>query len=242
MFNLIQKNMKKIVIALVIILTVLVPVCYYIYQENLKEIERVTWEYWNTGDERRGGLVISYAIKENNTRKFVFTKNDFLNPVTTVMLTYQKIRDKDDVQFETFYLERTGINSFRVKESIISSSTKYTFDEAVEIAKKYDVYKNNPDKDKIYNYPELNLTPEQIQQNKEKADEQKAFESQQQKAKEEFEKATPAEKIRLLEADIADLQKMLSETQLQTDKEYFPQIIEDYQNQINQIKTENGIN
>jgi hypothetical protein len=85
---------------------------------------------------------------------------------TTTQIVYIVESDKYDrppkIRFETFYLERTGINSFKVKESIISTSTAFTFEEAKDIAKKYDVYKNNPFPDKIFNHPDINLTPEEL--------------------------------------------------------------------------------
>jgi len=169
---------KITIIVTFIALILLVIGSYLLFQTNIKIIEDKTLEYWSKGDERRGGLVINFAIKKNDKKKFVITKYDSLKPITTVLLTYQKVGNNDDVQFETFYLERTGINSFKVNESIISTSTAYTFDEAVEIAKKYDVYKNNPDSSKIRNSPESNLTPQEIEQAQ--AQEQQNLESQKQ--------------------------------------------------------------
>jgi len=240
MFKFIQKNVKKITIVLVIILTILVPVCYYIYQENLKEIERVTWDYWKTGDERRGGLVITNSISENRNKKYAIVS--FFNLTTQTILLKEKVNDNlFRIQFETFYLERTGINSFRVKESIISSSTKYTFDEAVEIAKKYDVYKNNPDKDKIYNYPGLNLTPEQIQQDKLKNQQEQEILNQQQKAREEFEKATPAKQIQMVEELKQSFLDNKQEWIKLKGEKYFNEQIKLLDDQIEQIKKEGKI-
>jgi hypothetical protein len=159
------KTYKKTVIILIIILIAVATSLIIIYNLNLTEIEKVSWQYWEQGDERRGELVIKYSIEEGNKRNFLLTNFNINQPVSSVVLLNEVlISNKEYIRFETFYLERTGINSFKVKESIISSSTAYTFSEAVEISKKYDVYKNNPDPEKIFNYPKLNLTPEQKQE------------------------------------------------------------------------------
>lgn len=153
MLKFIKKYLKFIISGLVF-LTVLAGAL--IYNSNLNEIEDVTWEYWNKGDERRGELVIKYTIEDSRDRKYVL--QDFFNLKSQVVYKTesQDYGRNPKIRFETFYLERTGINSFEVKESIVSTTTKYTFDEAVELAKEYDIYKDNPAPDKIYSYPELN--------------------------------------------------------------------------------------
>ena len=158
--------LSKIIVLASLLLILAVSISgYFIYQNNLKEIESVTWEYWKKGDERRGGRVIQNSIKENRRKEYVITKYDIQKSITTVILKRETLVDgKQDIQFETFYLERTGINSFKVNESVASYSTSYTFEEAINLAKTTDVYKNNPDKSKIRNSPELNRTSAETEQ------------------------------------------------------------------------------
>ncbi len=188
MVKFIQNNLKKIISIISILVIIFVPLLYYSYQENLKEIQKTTWEYWETGDERRGSLVIYYTIQDNREREYLLL--DFWNLITQIVyrIETEDYGRKPKIRFETFYLKRTGINSFEVEESIISSSTDFTFEEALEIAKKYDVYKNNPYPDKIANYPDLNLTPEQIQANRQRIQQEQAEENRLQN--------TPIEELR----------------------------------------------
>lgn len=164
MTKFIQKYLK-LMMTILLLTIILIPAFVYTYQSNIKEIEKNTWAYWEKGDERRGGLVITNSIKEDRKRKYITTSYYRLISTSVLQVYF------DTIQFETFYLERTGINSFRVKESVVSTSTAYTFDEAIEIAKKYDVYKNNPAPDKIFNHPELNSLGEK--QRKQEAEELK---------------------------------------------------------------------
>lgn len=164
MLKLLQNNHKVIIILTIVVLIISISL-FSIYQNNVKEIENVTWEYWKKGDDRRGGSVIKRAIEVNKKRTYKLLSFNLSMPIAQTITVFETLSDgRTNIDFETFYLERTGINSFKVNESIISTSTAYTFEEAVGIAKKYDVYKNNPDKSKIRNSPESNLTPAEIEQ------------------------------------------------------------------------------
>ena len=165
---------KIIIIVFVSLFSLLGVFSFIVYSSNISEIEKQTMAFWEKGDERRGGLVITNSIKENRPKKFVLTKFDVQKPVATVVVLNQTLSDgKQDILMETFYLERTGFNTFRVNESILNSSMEYKFEDAIKLVQKYDVYKNNPDKDKIINYPKLNLTTEQIKLNQEKLEQVK---------------------------------------------------------------------
>jgi hypothetical protein len=156
---------KKIIIVLIaLILIILGAGLFFLSSVNSTEIEKVTTDFFKTGDERRGGLVIQNSMKNGNKNQYVLTKWDLQRPVTSYILYVSDLpNNQQDIQFETFYLERTGLNAFKVKESQISRSAKYTFKEAVEIAKNYDIYTNNPDPKNIRNVPLL--TQEQIESN-----------------------------------------------------------------------------
>jgi hypothetical protein len=144
---------------LILITTILFLIGYF----NLKSLEKEVWVYWETGDVRRGGLVIENSIRDNRRREFVFTKDLLRNPIAHVILQSYP----DEVQIESFYLERTGLNSFEVRESIISSTNKYSFEEVLSLASEYDIYKDNPDPKNITSYPNINLTQEEIEKRRE---------------------------------------------------------------------------
>jgi hypothetical protein len=158
-------KIKTIITILLVIIFIITVSGYILYQNNVSEIQKITSEYFKDGDKRRGGFVIQNSLKNNNRSEFVITKFDIQKPVTTTVLLVQKLENnKLDIIFDTTYLERTGLNRFKATESIISSSSEYSFEEALEVAKKYDVYKNNPDPSKIINYPEINRNPSQIEE------------------------------------------------------------------------------
>jgi hypothetical protein len=158
-----DKSTIILTILAILIITFIFSV-YYVYNLNLKKIEEVTWEYWETGDTRRGGLVIENSMKDGKRREFFIIGGNFISSVTTQTLLQAT---SQRVTFETFYIERTGINSFEVRDSVVSSSTDLNFEEALEIARRYDIYKNSPYPEKISSFPELNLTPEEIERNQE---------------------------------------------------------------------------
>jgi hypothetical protein len=137
---------------------------YLAFNYDISKIQEATMKYWETGDTRRAGTVTEFAIKNNSKKQFVLTKYDLTNPVATVVLLKELTpANVSRVQWETFYLKRTSLFEFTVQESIISYSITYTYEEARELAKKYDVYKQNPDKANIINDPGLNLPQDKLQ-------------------------------------------------------------------------------
>jgi len=160
----IQLTKKHIVIALALLFAIVGIGGYFAYQFDVSKIQEATMKYWEAGDSRRGGYVIQFAKKDNYPIKFVLTKYDLINPVATVVLLKDKLPDgSENIQLEIFYLKRTGLFEFATSESIIATTQSYKFDQIVELAKKYDLNKENIDKSKIYNRPELNLDPTTLQ-------------------------------------------------------------------------------
>jgi hypothetical protein len=144
---------KNILIYSITFLFVLILSVAMFVHFNNNEIEKTTWDYWLKGDDRRGDKVIQRAREINKTRTYVLQHNGFFEYTSQVVTYFETLEGgSTSLDFETFYLERTGVSSFKVKESFLSSSTAFSFEEAVEIAKKYDVYKNNPYPDKILNF------------------------------------------------------------------------------------------
>jgi hypothetical protein len=57
----------------IIIFLVLISICIFslvIIVQNKRSIRESTWNYWFTGDERRGELVIKYTIEENRNKEY----------------------------------------------------------------------------------------------------------------------------------------------------------------------------
>lgn len=155
---------KNLIISILSLIAIVAIGGYFAYQYDVSKIQDATMKYWEKGDSRRAGTVTEFAIKNNSKKQFVLTKYDLMNPVTTfVLLKELTPANVSRVQWETFYLKRTGLFEFTVQESIISYSITYTYENAIEIAKKYDVYKQNPDKVNIVNDPGLNLPPDKLQ-------------------------------------------------------------------------------
>jgi len=181
-------------------------------------------------------------VQHSNRQFFELDEFNILQP-TYVLIEDYNVSDytgnKMAQELSLMEFQRKSITEFEPIEEYGASVRNKTPAEIIEIIKKYDLLKENPDPKNItVAQPK---SSEELKQIGEQYCKQIEAEAQQQKAKEEFQKASPAEKIKLLEADIADLQKQLLETNSQLDKEYLPKTIEDYQAQIQKIKGENGI-
>jgi len=161
-----SKKFILITLLMVIASFLFIAFIYYLNVENLKN---ETNTFWQKGDERRGELVVTNSISENRRRETIFTSIGLNKSVTHVVLQIYA----DEIRFESFYFDRIGLNSFEFRESVISRTKKYSFEEAVKLASKYDIYNNNPDSKNIISNPQANLPPSEIQQNKEKAEREK---------------------------------------------------------------------
>jgi len=181
-------------------------------------------------------------IEDSEYQGLFLQKFDLANPIYAVVLGNDPSTGNNNkyTHYITFiHFERTGIFSFKPVRTQGGTIYNKTWEEATKILQNNNLLEKNPDSENIKVFQP---TPdEELEKIGEKYCKQIEAETQQQKAKEEFQKASPAEKIKLLEADIADLQKQLLETNSQLDKEYLPKTIEDYQAQIQKIKGENGI-
>ena len=99
------KNLTIKIIFIVSLISLLFISLLFLYQSNLKEIEKVTFEYFKTGDERRGGLVIQNSLKEN-----LNTKDSGSKLITNLMISifsgiYQFERDcKNCIGYQSIYL------------------------------------------------------------------------------------------------------------------------------------------
>ena len=82
--------------------------------------------------------------------EFVTTKFDIVKPLISV------VKEDKATKFSSidmYSLNRIGLNNFELLEIRTSSLKNKTFQEAVEIARKYDLTKENPDPANIVVYP-----------------------------------------------------------------------------------------
>lgn len=81
--------------------------------------------------------------------EFIFTKIDPFSPVVTLVA-----EEKDgSSSYNALSLKRIGLSDFSYESQIGGSIKNKTFQEAVEIARKYDLTKENPDPANIVVYP-----------------------------------------------------------------------------------------
>ena len=79
--------------------------------------------------------------------KFVNTKLDPFNPVIS-LVKEDKINNKN-IQIVIYTLKRIGINNFDIDKYVVANLYTKPFPEAIAIAQKYDLSKENPDPENI---------------------------------------------------------------------------------------------
>jgi len=247
----IMSNKVKVIVSLISLLTIIliagVLAIYPVIDTNTR-FQQVKDGYDSDifyGPGRKCGLYKGgYAnfIDKSDKQSLFLQGFNLINPVYVVVLNFDKSEytgNKYTQDLIFIHFERTGIFSFKPVKTQPGTIYNKTWEEATKILQNNNLLEKNPDQENIKIFQP---TPaEELKKIGEQYCKQIEAEAQQQKAKEEFQKATPAEKIKLLEADIADLQKQLLETTSVQDKETLPKIINSYQTQINQIKKDNGI-
>ena len=153
--------MKKIIIGVSILIFTLTLVGIYIYKPFVNR-DKLFYQIFDEGfTVSTNGQTQPKPINETykqNTEKYsnkfevVITNLNPFNPV----LTYVQDSKKDDknITYDILYLKRNLTNfSFEIESRIISKSKNKSFQEAVEIARKYDLTKENPDPANITVYP-----------------------------------------------------------------------------------------
>jgi len=233
----IKKILNPISISVIILLLLILVISYFSLKPfgNIEKIIKM-----EQGVDNNQTVVWDYLTK--NGYKSVICKKDLFNPIN-VTITGGTDYDKNVFAFYTNFNRNYIFGEFKTSDyQGASGSTRFQTKDINKVVNFYeqkgcDFFKqdNSINEVKFSYHPPISSS--EIQKNKEKAE----AESKQQKLEDQFKKASPAEKIKILEADIADLQKQLLETNSQLDKEYLPKTIEDYQAQINQLKKDNGI-
>ncbi len=203
----------KLVCSLIILLLTTIILATIIYSNNYNEIENISWEYWKGGDNRRGGKVINYVQENNLSKEYVLFSIGIDEAVSQIIYISENenYNRNPAIEIETLYLKRSGINTFQVKSSILSTTSgafKYSFEDIINLAKKQDIYKNNPDPEKIINRPDVNLTQKKIEENIARTDEEEYFERSR-NLRERLLQASPQEKLIIIEQREKDLTQFI---------------------------------
>jgi hypothetical protein len=136
---------------------------YLAFNYDISKIQEATMKYWEEGAKTRA--VYSKPDSVNAKKQVVINKYSSSEIVTTMVFIDKELPNgKDKIEWSIYYIHRTGLFQYKLDSFKVAGSVDYNFDQAVELAKKYDLNKENPDNNKIFNRPDLNLPPEQLQQ------------------------------------------------------------------------------
>lgn len=112
---------------------------------------QVLFEDFRQSEQKLGSLVAENFFKDKLEYKIVTTKFDPINP--TYSLVYKYSGDKSTTEsaksVRVFHLKRSRILNFTVSNQIRADIFIKSFQEAVDIAQKYDLSKENPDPENI---------------------------------------------------------------------------------------------
>jgi hypothetical protein len=147
---------KNLIIAILSLIAIIGLGGYFAYNYDVSKIQEVTLKYWEESANKRSRYLIPLELKKNTKREIVVTKYGLTNIVSTVIFIFEEFPDgRQNMEWHTFYIHRTGLFQYNLDNFNIAVSIEYKFDQAVELAKKIDVNKENPDTSKILNVPEL---------------------------------------------------------------------------------------
>lgn len=150
---------KNLIIAILSLIAFIGLGVYFTYNYDVSKIQEATMKYWEDTANKRAGYVIPFAIKNNAKRQVIITKYGLTKIVSTVIFIDEQLSDgTQNIEWNTFYIHRIGLFQYNLDDFNVAGSAEYKFDQAVELAKKYDINKENPDKTKINNYPNLDPT------------------------------------------------------------------------------------
>jgi hypothetical protein len=144
-------NKKLILISSLVIISIFAPGVLFIPMINIESF--IVNEYDN-------GVSLNYYKRELKNgfegnidgeyyieHEFVYTSRNPLKPVVNLVIN----NGEAGIDFETISLERSGLFGWSVSNYIRAKADdeSYNFDEALEIAKTYDLSKENPDPENI---------------------------------------------------------------------------------------------
>lgn len=164
------KQYWKIILLILIALSIVIAALSYLalrpFQNN-KPVNTIktAWFDYNTLAKNRSKLITTdfeedVLVKDYEYR-FVQTKFDIFKPVYTYLGRLKTEgdlpKDQTYIQFRVIYLEREGLDNWKVVDNKDGDIKKQTLDEATNLASRYDLTTSFPGKEnyKITNYEPL---------------------------------------------------------------------------------------
>ena len=148
-----MKNLKKYRILLIVVLLLLiVTLGIMFYPFVIKSNDQIIDNYFLSSENDKGSLVaVNYFKNKPAENTLIITKFDLINPTYSLVYNYSKssLSNYDIYSVYVFHLKRTGILSYSVSDKINVTIKNKPFSEAVALAQKYDLSKENPDPQNI---------------------------------------------------------------------------------------------
>jgi hypothetical protein len=138
-------------IYMIISIFIFLLIAFLLVYPVFSEPEKIIIEETNSGVKLSGDRVSIIQggwegfLDNGNRNELVLTKFDLINPEYTQIYSISE----NIIRFKVINLRRFGIYNFNIESYIFVSLDNKTFDEAVEIARNYDLTKENPDPENI---------------------------------------------------------------------------------------------
>jgi hypothetical protein len=167
------KQSKKITIISVLILIITSVLGYLTYNPIFKEAPEVIYRdtyFVNTNSDCKGDRTM-YCIPKDRRYEAVKLEDNWkhpLSPIVSIVMNENKDPNGtfNNTNVLVVYLKRDSIfdQSFEVDKYRYNAIGKIGYEKTIELIKKQDIYKNNPDPENIRNVPPL--TPQEIENNR----------------------------------------------------------------------------
>jgi hypothetical protein len=179
---------KKITIITIITLLLLIGVTVLVYLPflNFENTKNIIINWISSGKETKltGRKITNYQNGDTfySVYKDFYSKYDFVtteyNPFNPIITAIKENISSKDLSIDIYKMQRINLMDFDLYEQRGATIKNKSFEEAVEIAKKYDLSKENPDPTNITVYPAPT---------KEEVERSKKLEEENQKRKSELE-------------------------------------------------------
>lgn len=163
------------------------------------------------GNYQNGATFDSFSKEFYKQQQFVISKPDLFNPVISLVREDKCCDEYKKVTIDIYHLKRTGINSFELHSYSNNTIRNRSYQQALEIAKKYDLTKTNPDPANITVFPAPSR--EEVQRQKDsqkKLEDMNAINQSLQNQFEEVLKKSTAEQLVFTKAYRAELEKAIA--------------------------------
>jgi hypothetical protein len=150
-----RKVLSILISLLIILLIAILIVPSVVYPESII-IDEINSGVKLSGDKKNpitGGW--DGYVTETGSKEIVMSRFDVSNPVYTLVTKFSN--ESPSVSFQVIQLSRTNLVDFEILDYTIASHPDKPFQEAVEIARKYDLTKENPDPENITIFEPIEL-------------------------------------------------------------------------------------